>query len=166
MFIFAKEARLGLRFKEVDPLHPRCFIAHWHHTGHIPGPTREWHCTHGCSQKAGRVRLQTFWLPPPYSVLQHSPRKICVPLNAYSRVIVCCKQFLAKASCYENTTLVGSDTVLTAFQNHGTTEEDTKDDSSVLVFHVGSTIWSRGNPVPSTLQNGFDQVTWPQACFI
>lgn len=31
---------------------------------------------------------------------------------------------------------------------------------------IGSTIWSRRNPGPSSVQHGFDQVVWPQACFI
>lgn len=36
-----------------------------------------------------------------------------VHLNTYSRAITWCKQFLPKFSCYENTTLMGSNTTLT-----------------------------------------------------
>lgn len=98
-----------------------------------PGAHQGMAHTHGCSQEAGWVRLQTFWLPSLYTVLQHCPGKICILLNAYSCAIMWCKQFLLWVSCCENTSVAGSNTALTAFRYHGTTEEDTKDDGSVLM---------------------------------
>lgn len=99
--------------------------------------------------------LQPSWLSPPYTAFQYYPIWICT-----LKRILTCKQFLAKSSCLENTTVMGSKTALTSFQKYVTTEACTKDDH--YVFRQHSTVQRKPRAQCWAMWIWPGHVIWPQ----
>lgn len=112
-------------------------------------------CAHGHSQEAVQARLKTFWLPPPHTVLQRYPRRICT-----LKCILTCH-------CPMQTILTKG---FTLWKHHPDGQQHSahmnsetwnyrrthKGWSLCLKASIGSIIRSRRNPGPSAVQHGFD----------